>query len=115
MKQLLFPILLTTLVACRRDTVSSVQPTFDATVQSIGGDCNLPLLNFGNRTNDVTQIAGSPSANGFYYAISLPKAYQKAGQAITTTIRQPTTSEQVVCTTMGPAYPAVVTVSVAER
>jgi hypothetical protein len=102
---------MTTLVACQRDTASSVQPTFDATVQSIGIDCNLPLLTFGTRTNEVSQIVGPALDNGLYYAINLPKAYQKAGQVITTTIRKPTTNEQVVCLAMGPSYPAVVIVS----
>jgi hypothetical protein len=110
-KQFILSILLITLLACQRDTNSSVQPTFEATVQGIGGDCTLPRLDFGDRTNEVAQTVGTSSAYRLYYALNLPATYWKPGLSLTTTIRQPTTQEQVFCTTMGPGYPVVVVVS----
>jgi hypothetical protein len=111
MNRIVLPILLIMLVSCQRSTTSPVEPTFEATVQSIGGDCNFPLLDFGSRTNEVAQVAGTPSAYRLYYAVNLPATYWKTGQVLTTTIRQATANEQIACTTMGPSYPAVVVVS----
>jgi hypothetical protein len=111
MKQFILSVLLMTLLACQRDTSSHIQPSFEATVQGIGKDCYLPLLDFGDRTNEVAQAVGTPSAYRLYYAVNLPATYWKTGLSLTTTIRQPTRQEQVACTTMGPGYPVVVVVS----
>lgn len=97
--------------ACNPKQDDQIAATFDATVQSIGGDCKLPLLDFGSRTVEVDKLVGSTNANKLYYAISLDPANSKVGTSLQVTIRKTSASEERACTTMGPAYPSITVTS----
>lgn len=98
-------------VACNPKQDDLVTATFDARVQSIGGDCQLPLLDFGSRTVEVDKLVGSPNSNKLYYAISLDPANSKVGANLQVTIRKTNTSEERACTTMGSSYPSITVTS----
>lgn len=99
------------LVACNPKQDDQVTATFNATVQSISGDCKLPLLDFESRTVEVDKLVGSTNANKLYYAISLDPANSKVGTNLQVTIRKTSASEERACTTMGPAYPSITVTS----
>ena len=98
-------------VACSPKQDDQVTATFDATVQSIGSDCKLPLLDFGSRTAEVDKLVGSINANKLYYAISLDPDYSKVGSSLQVTIRKTGASEERACTTMGQTYPSITVTS----
>lgn len=108
MKNTLFlAVMLFLSAACNRKQDDPAASTFDATVQSIGGDCKLPLLDFGSRTAEVKNLVGASSDNPLYYAINLDPVYSKAGTKLQVTIRKVAVSEERACTTMGISYPSV--------
>jgi hypothetical protein len=99
------------LIACKPEQDDQVTATFDATVQSIGSDCRLPLLDFGSRAVEVDKLIGSTNANKLYYGISLDPANLKVGTSMQVTIRKTSSSEERACATMGPAYPSITVTS----
>lgn len=99
------------LTACNPEQEDPVTATFEATVQSIGSDCKLPLLDFGSRAVEVDKLVGSTNANKLYYGISLDPANLKVGTSMQVTIRKTSPSEERACTTMGPTYPSVTVTS----
>ena len=99
------------LITCNSKQDDQVTATFDATVQRIGSDCKLPLLDFGSRAVEVDKLVGSPNANKLYYGISLDPAKSNVGTSLQVTIRKSSTSEERACTTMSPAYPSITVTS----
>ncbi|MVM29938.1 hypothetical protein GO755_07835 [Spirosoma sp. HMF4905] len=107
----LFAVMILLVAACTKSQDDQVTSTFDVSVQGIGGDCKLPLLDFGSRTAEVGKLIGLTSPNTLYYAINLDSIYSKAGTSLQVTIRKVTASEERACTTMGPSYPSVAVTS----
>ncbi|GAB2521873.1 hypothetical protein GCM10027085_10010 [Spirosoma aerophilum] len=97
--------LLTT--ACTRTSENEISPVFDVVVQGIGGDCKLPLLDFGSRTTEVGNLIGVTSPSKFYYAVNLDSSYAKAGISLQVKIRKITAGEARACTDLGPFYPSI--------
>ena len=93
---------LTAMVACHSTATIDTQLTLQATVEGVGGDCHLPLLDFGTRQKDVDQLIGQPNSYQLYYAVDLPESFQVAKTNLLVIIQKSTKS--VACTTMGPAY-----------
>lgn len=108
---LLFVVILLLIVACTGNQADPVTSTFDVVVQGIGGDCKLPLLDFGSRTAEVGTLIGITSANKLYYAVNLDSAYSKAGTNLQVKIRKTSANEERACTTMGPSYPSIAVIS----
>ena len=98
-------------VACTSKQDGQVTAMFDASVQGIGGDCKLPLLDFGSRTTEIDKLTGSTNPTKLYYAVNLNPAYSKAGTSLQVVIRKTAASEERACTTMGPAYPSITVTS----
>lgn len=99
------------LIACNPKQDDQVTATFEATVQRIGSDCKLPLLDFGSRAVEVDKLIGSTNANKLHYGLSLDPAKTQVGTILQVTIRKTSTSEERACTTMGPAYPSITVTS----
>jgi hypothetical protein len=110
-----FVIMLLLVAACHKIQDDQVTSTFDVSVEGIGGDCKLPLLDFGSRTAEVGNLIGLTSANKLYYAINLDSTYSKSGTSLQVTIRKVAASEGRACTTMGPFYPSVAVTSVVAK
>ncbi|GAB4043085.1 hypothetical protein [Spirosoma litoris] len=92
-----------------------ITSTFDVVAQGIGGDCKLPLLDFGSRTAEVGALIGQTSPYKWYYAVNLDSTYARAGTSLQVTIRKTAASEDRACTTMGPAYPIITVTSVTAK
>lgn len=100
-------LLLFLTTACNKAQDDEIAPAFDVVVQSIAGDCNMPLLDFGSRKDEVGKLIGLTSVNEFYYAVNLDSTYSKAGTSLQVKIRKITADEERACTTMGPSYPSI--------
>lgn len=104
MKKVFFILLFATIAfaSCKKDKANS---GFLATVLGKGGDCNTDMIQF---DNSVTGLPGN-TYNGVYYSINLPSAINVVGQKIKVEFRLPDSkTEALICTTLGPAYPAIV-------
>lgn len=107
----LFVAIFLLVLACNLKQDDPINATFNASVQGIGGDCKLPLLDFGSRTAEIDNLVGSTNANKLYYAVNLEPAYSRAGTSLQVTIRKTVASEERACTTMGLTYPSIAVTS----
>ena len=77
---------------------------YNAIVIRKGMDCgNTFLIQF---NEDVTGLPDNTS-NRTFYAVNLPEEYKVSGTKINVEFREPNSSEMIVCTTMGIAYPQI--------
>lgn len=85
--------------------VNQPQLTADVIVTGVGGDCNGPLLDFGNRQNELDKIVGETNSYSLYYAFDLDERFRVAGTRLTVTVQKSTESR--ACKAVGPAYQTV--------
>jgi len=100
--RLIFIIMSLLAISCCKTEVENKWS--NATVIGKGLDCgNTFLIQF---NEDVTGLPDNTS-NRTFYAVNLPEEYKVSGTKINVEFREPNSSEMIVCTTMGIAYPQI--------
>lgn len=110
MKSFLSIFLLIMMLSCKTISVDKIL-YLEAKFVGIGGDCMLPLLDFGSQQEQVEQLVSRTNPYKLYYAFSLDQKVQKTNTRLAVTIRKLKSNEITACSIRGLAYGSVYIVS----
>ncbi|GET31556.1 hypothetical protein PbJCM13498_04190 [Prolixibacter bellariivorans] len=101
---ILFLIVLS-VYSCENNDNANVSYAYEAEVRGLNMDCGLYEIKITKGLEKVEDMIGLSPEEGVYIATNLPQNLEEPGLIILLDMRNPTSNELGMCSTMGLSYP----------